>query len=341
MNFSDLVSYSVKQKASDLHLCAGDLPRLRVDGLLHCFSTQPLSGEVLTQWLLTHLSAVQQRIWQHKHQVDFTLSLAAGIRLRVNAFRQQQGPSLAIRVVPGTVPDLRSLGIPSALDPLEFASEGLILVCGATGSGKSTTLAAIIQWLNQHYSWHIITLEDPVEFIHRSQQSLIQQREIGVDTRNFQYGLQAALREDPDVVVLGELRDPQTIRLALTAAETGHLVLATLHSRNTIQGIARLMASFSTTEKNRICSQLADSLRAVLAQQLLPQRGGGRVAAFELLLITPAVSHLIREEKLHQLPSILETAQQQGMVSFAQSKQQLWQQGKLESDNGTFLTAMV
>lgn len=275
------------------------------------------------------LSDQQQVQWQKQGQLDFAITLTNSRRLRASAFVHQQGISLALRLLPLDCPCLDDLQTPAALPELLHSENGLILVTGATGSGKSTTLAAMVAYLNQHVAGHILTLEDPIEYRYTSQRCLIQQREVGVHCASFAAGLRGALREDPDVILLGELRDAETIRLALTAAETGHLVLATLHTRGAAQAIARLVDTFSATEKDPVRNQLADSLRAVLSQKLEEDKLGGRVALFELLVNTPAVGNLIREGKTHQLPGVIQTGQQTGMQTFTQSQQQRQAQGRL------------
>ena len=275
------------------------------------------------------LSEQQQVQWREQGQVDFAIALAGSQRLRASAFVHQQGTSLALRLLPLDCPRLDDLQTPDVIPELLRSENGLILVTGATGSGKSTTLAAMVEYLNQHVAGHILTLEDPIEYRYTSQRCLIQQREVGVHCASFAAGLRGALREDPDVILLGELRDVETIRLALTAAETGHLVLATLHTRGAAQAIARLVDTFPAQEKDPVRNQLADSLRAVLAQKLEQDKQGGRVALFELLVNTPAVGNLIREGKTHQLPGIMQTGQQTGMQTFTQSQQQRQAQGRL------------
>lgn len=275
------------------------------------------------------LNEQQQVQWQEQGQLDFAIALAGSQRLRASAFVHQQGTSLALRLLPLDCPRLDDLQTPDVIPELLRSENGLILVTGATGSGKSTTLAAMVAYLNQHVAGHILTLEDPIEYRYTSQRCLIHQREVGVHCASFAAGLRGALREDPDVILLGELRDAETIRLALTAAETGHLVLATLHTRGAAQAIARLVDTFPAQEKDPVRNHLADSLRAVLSQKLEEDKLGGRVALFELLVNTPAVGNLIREGKTHQLPGVIQTGQQTGMQTFTQSQQQRQAQGRL------------
>lgn len=280
---------------------------------------------LLKQWL----NESQRAALRQHGQLDFAVTLADNQRLRASVFHQRQGTSLALRLLPTHCPTLDALEAPAALPGLLGSENGLILMTGATGSGKSTTLAAMVDWLNHHTDGHILTLEDPIEYIYASKRCLIQQREVGQHCASFAAGLRAALREDPDVILLGELRDGETIRLALTAAETGHLVLATLHTRGAAQAIERLVDTFPAQEKEPVRSQLAGSLRAVLSQKLEPDKQDGRVALFELLINTPAAANLIREGKSHQLPHIIQTGQQSGMMTFAQSLQQRQAQGRL------------
>lgn len=330
MDIDEFVALSVKHNASDLHLCTGHLPMLRIDGELQAVE----SGEILTQqqmaaWCQTQLS---QTMWQQLQQVgqlDLALALADGTRLRANFFLQNAGVSVALRRIASQCPTLAELTTPEIIPALLQREDGLILVTGATGSGKSTTLAAMIDFINRHQRRHILTLEDPIEFIHRSQRSLIQQRELGRDTHSFDDALRAALREDPDVILLGELRDTATVRLALTAAETGHLVLATLHTRSAPQAVERLVDVFPAEEKAYVRAQLASSLQAVIVQKLLSKPGGGRVAIYEILTATAAVSSMIREGKTHQLVSVLQTGAQSGMQTFEQGLQQRVAQGIL------------
>ncbi len=320
----EIVALSVKHYVSDLHLCTGEPARWRRQG-----SIEVIPGEAPEPELLLHawLSRAQRTQFDASGQLDFAVVLSDGQRLRANAFRQRQGVSLALRLLPASPPQLSQLDVPARVPALLESGGGLLLVTGATGSGKSTTLAAMVDFINRHHARHILTLEDPIEFVHTSRRSLVQQREVGQHCESFSAGLRAALREDPDVILLGELRDEKTMRLALTAAETGHLVLATLHTRGAPQAVERLLDSFPAAEQNRVRSQLASSLRAVLAQKLVAARDGGRVALYEIMVNTPAAANLIREGKLHQLAGVLQTGQHCGMQTFAQSLEQRRQQG--------------
>ncbi|ALV91126.1 MULTISPECIES: type IV pilus twitching motility protein PilT [Pantoea] len=330
MDLDEVVALSVKHNAADLHLCSGHLPHWRRQGALEPI---PQQGELAADWLDAFIekwmSGVQQEELEENGHVDFAITLHSGVRLRANIFMQRQGLSLALRLIASRAPNLHSLQLPDVVQQLLQLEEGLILITGATGSGKSTTLAAMVDALNREQARHIITLEDPIEFVHHSQRSLIQQREVGTHTASFQQALKAALREDPDVILLGELRDSETIRLALTAAETGHLVLATLHTRGATQAVDRLVDVFPAEEKNLVRTQLAGSLKAVLAQRLVPAIEGGRIGLFEVLVATPAVVNLIREGKMHQLPGVLQTGAQSGMQTFAQSEQARRQSGMI------------
>jgi len=328
MDIEEIVVLSVKHNAGDLHLCSGHSPVWRRHGLLENLSDRPqVCHTWLEQFAAKKLSTEQQEELRQHGQIDFALTLA-GERLRANLFLQRGGLSLALRLIASHCPSVSSLHLPAVTTRLQQQQEGLILVTGATGSGKSTTLAAMIGSINQQQQKHILTLEDPIEFLHHSERSLIQQRELGQHFSSFSSGLRAALREDPDVILLGELRDSETIRLALTAAETGHLVLATLHARGAAQAVERLVDVFPGEEKNLIRSQLAGSLQAVIAQRLVAAKQG-RVGVFEVLVNCPAAANLIREGKTHQLPALLQTGSQLGMQTFAQSLEERQRQGLL------------
>ncbi len=318
MALNELIMRSIQSRASDLHLSSGYRPMMRVDGALKAFGDEILNHQQLMSWLQPTLTVSQSEQLARDGELDYALMLDDNVRLRGNLFQQRQGISAAFRHIPTRIPDMDELDAPTALTALLHQRDGIILVTGATGSGKSTTLAALVGELNRTVAQHILTMEDPIEFIHTSRRSLIQQREIGPHSASFMTALRAALREDPDIILLGELRDPATIRLALTAAETGHLVLASLHTRSAIQTIERLVDVFPAEEKAFVRAQLASSLRGVIAQKLLPRKEGGRIAVFEVLLGTPAVSSLIREGKTHQLLSVLQTSKHLGMQSMEQ-----------------------
>lgn len=320
MDIEDIVALSVKHNAGDLHLCSGHVPFWRLDGRLQKIpDTPPVSDEMLSNAVECWLDTVQHKQFALDGQIDFALTFPGGIRLRANLFRQRLGLSLALRVISRHCPQPEQLRLPAVVSQLLQLHDGLVLVTGATGSGKSTTLAALAGAINQQQEKHILSLEDPIEFIYHSERSLVQQREIGLHCRSFSEGLRASLREDPDVILLGELRDIDTIQQALTAAETGHLVLATLHTRGAAQAVERLVDVFPGAEKNLIRTQLAGSLKAVIAQRLVPGIKSGRVALFEILVNTPAVASLIREGKTHQLAGVLQTGLPFGMQSFEQS----------------------
>ena len=312
--------------ASDIHLSAGMPPMLRINGAMQALD-QPVLGNAQVRGMIDSvLPETQRRLFGEGAACDFAFaSAAAGLgRYRANAYRQQRGVALALRPIPEKVPSLDSISAPAILKQLAGTDHGLVLVVGPTGSGKSTTLAAMTDHINQTAPKHILTIEDPVEFVYEPQQCLITQREVGRDTPSFADALKGALREDPDVILLGEMRDLETIRLALTAAETGHLVLATLHTATAPQAIERIVDVFPGEERDLARTLLADVLRAVVAQQLLPRRDGkGRVAAHEILVGTPAVRNLIRESKTAQLVSVMQTGQQQGMQTMAQSLERL------------------
>lgn len=327
MDMCELVALSVKQNASDLHLSAGHFPMLRVNGDLRACSDEQLEDNWLKEQLLCLLNDSQQQQFERQGQLDCALSLSTGVRCRANFFQQRYGISVALRFVHSGIPDVISLGVPEPIINISYCRDGLVIISGATGSGKSTTLAALVANINQQTKRHIITLEDPIEFVHLSRNSLIQQREVGVHAESFALGLRAALRQDPDIILLGELRDAETIRLALTAAETGHLVFATLHTRSAIQAMERIIDVFPAEEKHFVSSQLANSLQAVVCQRLLPDLHRSRVAAYEVLINTPAVSNMIRENKTHQLQSLLQTGSAAGMQTMEQSISRLINQG--------------
>lgn len=310
--------------ASDVHLSAGVPPMVRVNGALQALEPAALGNAPIRAMIDSVLPESLRRQFADGAACDFAFSLEDIGRYRANAYRQQRGVGMALRPIPAMVPTLESIGAPAILGGLSEYSHGLVLIVGPTGSGKTTTLAAMIERINQIAAKHVLTIEDPVEFVYTPNRALITQREVGRDTPSFADALKAALREDPDVILLGEMRDLETIRLALTAAETGHLVLATLHTATAGQAVERIVDVFPGSERDLARTLLADVLRAVVAQELLPRKDGqGRIAAHEVLIGTPAVRNLIREQKTAQLVSVMQTGQQQGMQTMTQSLERL------------------
>ncbi len=318
----ELLALARQQGASDLHLSAGAPPMLRVDGDIAPLDAPPLESSAIAAWLEGLLAGETLRL-EDALDADFAVDVPAAGRFRVNVFRHQRGLGAVLRVVPSRVPSLEELGMGPAFEGMAAARCGLVLVTGPTGCGKSTTLAALVDHVNRHRRKHIVTIEDPIEFLHEPRRCLVHQRELGRDTRSFADALRAALREDPDVILVGEMRDLATMRLALTAAETGHLVFATLHTGSAPQTIDRIVNAFPAAEQSAVRAALAESLTAVVAQALLPKVGGGRVAAHEIMLATPAVRNLVREHKLAGLRSAMQTAAAQGMQTMEQAVQRL------------------
>ena len=322
-----LLSMCVGHGASDLHVSTQQVPCLRIVGRLERVSEQRLTADQLDRLLQHWLSEAQWAQLMAERSVDVASTQPAG-RFRINAFHHQHGRAAALRHIPDTVPSLQALDLPPIFDELKRADQGLVLITGATGSGKSTTLAALLDAINRERAAHIVTIEDPVEFMHRSHKSLVHQRQVGRDTHRFEDALRAALRQDPDVIMIGELRDTETIRLALTAAETGHLVLASLHTLSAPKAIDRIIDVFDSHEKALVRAMLAQSLRAVVAQQLVPAATGGRVAVCEVMTATPAIRNLIREGQVAQMHSAMQTGQAHGMMTMAQALRQREQAGQ-------------
>ena len=330
MDITQLLQLCVRQKASDLHVSAGLPPMIRVDGDIRRIKIPALGASDVQSMLCGLLDEAQQATFAAKKDLDFALSVPNLGRFRANFFQQQRGPAAVFRAIPDQVPSLAAVGAPAIIQTICQESQGLVLVTGATGSGKSTTLAAMLDYKNVTTAEHILTIEDPIEFIHQPKQCLINQREVQRDTDSFATALRAALREDPDIILVGELRDLATIRLALTAAETGHLVFATLHTRSAAQTINRIIDVFPAAEKTMIRSLLSTSLRAVITQTLIKRSSGGRVAAHEILRNTPAVQNLIREDKVAQIYSAIQTGQAHGMQTLAQATETLIQRKTCE-----------
>jgi len=325
MILTQLLQHAITCGASDVHLSSGLPPILRVDGQLQPLDTPALIETDIQTLIQTIIPEHLRSPHSQGRETDFAFEFPGLARLRANIFRQERGLSAALRILPSALPDLEALNAPPILREIIQRSHGLILVTGPTGSGKSTTLAALLAHINHPRRAHIITIEDPVEFIHTPQQSLIQQRELHRDTQSFQHGLRAALREDPDVIVVGELRDAPTIQLALSAAETGHLVLASLHTSSAANAVHRIIDAFPTGDKPMVRTMLSESLCAVVAQVLPKRVAGGRIAAFEIMLATPAIANLIREDKPAQMYSAIQSGQRYGMQTLDQSLHSLWQ----------------
>jgi twitching motility protein PilT len=318
MDIAELLAYSVKNKASDLHLSSGLPPMIRVDGDIRRLNVPALDNRQLTELIYSTMSDHQRRDFEANLEVDFSYAVPGLARFRVNCFHNDRGVGAAFRTIPMAVWTLEDIGAPPAFKEIINVPRGLVIVTGPTGSGKSTTLAAMIDHLNETLSGHILTIEDPIEFVHTSRKCLINQREVHRDTHGFNQALRSALREDPDIILVGEMRDIETIRLALTAAETGHLVFATLHTSSAAKTIDRIIDVFPAGEKAMVRSMLSESLRAVIAQTLMKRMSGGRVAAHEVMIATPAIRNLIREDKVAQMYSAIQTGQNVGMHTLDQ-----------------------
>ncbi len=318
MDIAELLAFSVKNKASDLHLSSGLPPMIRVDGDLRRLTLPALENQTLVELLYSTMSDHQRRDFEANLEVDFSYAIPGLARFRVNCFHHDRGVGGAFRTIPMAVLTLEDIGAPPSFKEIINVPRGLILVTGPTGSGKTTTLAAMIDHLNTSLPAHILTIEDPIEFVHTSKKCLINQREVHRDTHGFNQALRSALREDPDIILVGEMRDIETIRLALTAAETGHLVFATLHTSSAAKTIDRIIDVFPAGEKSMVRSMLSESLRAVIAQTLMKRIGGGRIAAHEIMLATPAIRNLIREDKVAQMYSAIQTGQNVGMHTLDQ-----------------------
>lgn len=317
-NITELLTFSVQNSASDLHLSAGLPPMMRVDGELQRLQLPELDQKSLLNLLHSIMTDKQCKEFEEYLEIDFSFEVVNLARFRVNIFKQNRGAAAVFRIIPTAIASLEDLELPAVFKQLAELPRGLVLVTGPTGSGKSTTMAAMLDYVNKHNNSHIITIEDPIEFIHSSTKALINQREVHRDTRSFNKALRAALREDPDVILVGEMRDAETIRLAITAAETGHLVFATLHTSSAAKSINRIIDVFSGNEKAVIRTMLAESLQAVIAQTLVKKITNGRAAALEIMICTAAIRNLIREDKIAQIYSVIQTNHHQGMQTLDQ-----------------------
>jgi twitching motility protein PilT len=330
MNIQELLNFSVQQGSSDLHVTAGMPPLIRVDGDIRRINVEPMDHKEVHGLIYEIMNDKQRKDYEEFLESDFSFEIPGLARFRVNAFVQNRGAAAVFRTIPSTVLNMEQLGMGKVFEDISNTPRGLIAVTGPTGSGKSTTMAAMIDYINSTRYEHILTIEDPIEFVHESKKSLINQREVHRDTHGFNEALRSALREDPDIILVGELRDLETIRLALTAAETGHLVFGTLHTTSAAKTIDRIVDVFPAAEKSMVRSMLSESLQAVVAQALLKKVGGGRVAAHEIMIGTSAIRNLIREDKIAQMYSAIQTGQTHGMQTLDQCLKVLVEKGTVD-----------
>jgi len=329
MDITELLTFSAKNKASDLHLSSGEPPMIRVDGDIRRINVPAMDNTQVRAMVYDIMNDKQRKDFEEFLEADFSFEIPGLARFRVNAFNQNRGAAAVFRTIPSEVLTLDDLGAPDIFKTITDNPRGIVLVTGPTGSGKSTTLAAMIDYKNDKANEHILTIEDPIEFVHKSKKCLINQREVHRDTLGFSEALRSALREDPDIILVGELRDLETIELALTAAETGHLVFGTLHTSSAAKTIDRIIDVFPAAEKAMVRSMLSESLRAVISQSLLKKVGGGRIAAHEIMIGTPAIRNLIREDKVPQMYSAIQTGGAVGMQTLDQSLQDLLRRQKI------------
>jgi twitching motility protein PilT len=323
MDITELLAFSAKQNASDLHLSAGLPPMIRVDGDVRRINLPPMEHKEVHALIYEIMNDKQRKDFEEFLETDFSFEVPGVARFRVNAFNQNRGAGAVFRTIPSKVLTMEELGMGQVFKDISMTPRGLVLVTGPTGSGKSTTLAAMMDYINDNKYEHILTIEDPIEFVHQSKKCLVNQREVHRDTHGFDAALRSALREDPDIILVGEMRDLETIRLALTAAETGHLVFGTLHTTSAAKTIDRVIDVFPAEEKSMVRSMLSESLQAVISQTLMKKQGGGRVAAHEIMRGTPAIRNLIREDKIAQMYSAIQTGAAQGMQTLDQCLQEL------------------
>lgn len=333
MDINELLAFSVSNRASDLHLSAGLPPIIRVDGEMRRLNIDELTHEEVHELIFSIMNDKQRKEYEENLECDFSFEIKDLSRFRVNAFVQNRGAAAVLRTIPSDILTLDQLGAPEIFKKIINQPTGIILVTGATGSGKSTTLAAMVDHINAHKREHILTIEDPIEFVHKNKMCVMNQREVHRDTHSFNNALRSALREDPDVILVGELRDLETIRLAISAAETGHLVFGTLHTNSAPKTIDRIIDVFPAEEKSMVRSMLSESLRAVISQTLLKKVGGGRVAAHEIMIGIPAIRNLIREDKVPQMYSVIQTGHQHGMQTMDQCLQRLVAKGVISAND--------
>ncbi len=336
MEIAELLAFSVKSNASDLHISSGLPPMIRVDGDMRRINVPALDNQAVQEMLYDIMDDKQRKDFEEFLETDFSFEISGLARFRVNVFNHNRGLGGVFRTIPSTILTLEELGTPDVFKDIADYPRGIVLVTGPTGSGKSTTLAAMLDYRNASEYGHILTIEDPIEFVHQSKRCLVTQREIGRDSHGFAESLRSALREDPDIILVGEMRDPETIGLALTAAETGHMVFGTLHTSSAAKTIDRIIDVFPAAEKEMVRSMLSESLRAVISQALLKKNGGGRVAAHEIMVGTPAIRNLIRENKVPQMYSAIQTGQNLGMQTLDQCLLGLVEKGLLAKSEAKF-----
>jgi twitching motility protein PilT len=327
VDVTELLSFAVHHGASDLHLSSGEPPMLRINGDIKRIEHAALSADEVHNMAFDVMNDGQRRVFQERHDIDFSFELGEIARFRVNVFLTRRGEAAVFRVIPSKIVTLDELSMPPVLKEICKRERGFVLCTGPTGSGKSTTLAAMVDYINETSDVSIITIEDPIEFVHRSKRALVNQREVGMHTQSFANALRGALREDPDVILVGEMRDLETISLALTAAETGQLVFATLHTSSAPKTVDRIIDAFPSEQQNQVRTMLSESLQAIITQTLCKRKGGGRIAACEVLMGVPATRNLIREGKIHQLPSVMQTGQKSGMQTLDMALQDLLARG--------------
>jgi twitching motility protein PilT len=339
MDITQLLAFVMQNNASDLHLSAPNPPIVRVYGQLKRIKADNLTSDTIRGMLYSIMTDDQRAEYEKNFEIDFAISFGEKARFRVNAFTNRQGAAAVLRTIPSVVPTMEELELPPVMKRFAELEKGIVLVTGPTGSGKSTTLASMINHINENSSKHILTIEDPVEFYHASKKALVNHRELGTDTKSFAKALKSALREDPDVILVGEMRDYETIGLALTAAETGHLVFGTLHSNSASKTIDRIIDVFPSADKEMVRAMLSSSIQGVVAQQLLRRTGGkGRVGAFEILVGTSAVRNLIRENQIPQMYSMMQTGSRYGMVTMEDSVMSLLEQGVIDEETARAAT---
>jgi len=334
MDIFEILKRAVDEKCSDVHISVGLPPIIRKYGNLVQLYSERLTPQHTEHFARQLMTDKQWMSLQEKGEVDFSYSISGIHRFRINAFRQRGSYSLVVRLINPNIPEFKDLGLPEVIKEFTQKKNGLVLVTGPAGSGKTTTLACLIDMINRERAAHIITLEEPIEYLHRSRKSIVNQREIGSDTRSFAVALKAALRQDPDIILVGEMRDFETISIALTAAETGHLVISTLHTIGSAKTIDRIIDVFPPHQQQQIRFQLSTVLEGVVSQQLIPSKdGSSRVAAVEVMVVTPAIRNLIREGKTYQIPNIIQTGARLGMRTMDQALLELFKSGKISKEN--------